>query len=615
MDERDVIATAESADEATAEATRPELADQATAEATAAGPQTTAIQEEQTADVGMEPRPVEEPASAEEPTPRAEEPPPAAHAEEPQATEAAAPPPALPSEEPAPLADEPEADEAIAPQLVLSEQAPRQRPTIVQPRAAALPRHERPRTKLVCTIGPATIDRIRELVDTGLDVARINFSHGSAETHKAAIDSVRAAAHHARRSVAVMVDLPGPKIRLGEIDGDELELQAGLPFLLRRPGGAQGAGTDRAADVSRDNLAQLLQAGDRVLLADGAAELRVTAIAADGAGVESEVVRGGTIRSRSGVNIPSERLSGPALTAEDHEAVPRALAMRPDIIAQSFVRSAADVAELRELLPAGNAPLIVAKIETRAGVDNFDEIAAVSDGVMVARGDLGVDLPFEEVPLIQKDLVRRGQVAGRFTIVATQMLESMTAAPRPTRAEASDVANAVLDGVDAVMLSAETAIGMYPLEAARARVSICTATERNGSAQLRALAANGGPPTDDQQAIARAALMLANSYPTPTAIWCFTRTGRTAEMLSVLRPLLPVVAFTLSPVVARRLAPLHAVVPVVLSAARTGEPLIRRMEAAARAQHVIGTGQSSTVVLVTTSGQADGVNRLELHQV
>jgi pyruvate kinase len=467
----------------------------------------------------------------------------------------------------------------------------------------------------VCTIGPATADRIRELVETGMDVARINFSHGSPESHKQAVDAVRAAAHHARRSVAVMVDLPGPKIRLGELDGDVIELVAGRSFRLRRAGGAEGAGTDQAADVSHDGLAGLLQPGDRILLADGAAELRVTEINGDGAGVETEVVRGGTIRSRSGVNIPSERLQGPGLTPEDHEAVPRALAMRVDVIAQSFVRSAADVAELRALLPASNAPLVVAKIETRAAVENIDEIAAAADGLMVARGDLGVDLPFEDVPLIQKDLLRRAQACGRFTIVATQMLESMTAAPRPTRAEASDVANAVLDGADAVMLSAETAIGTYPIEAARAMVSICTATERDGSAHLRGLARNGGQPADNPHAIARAALMLADSYPAPTAIWCFTRTGRTAEMLSALRPLLPVVAFTLSPVVARRLAPLHAVVPVVLSTARTGEPLIRRMESAARAQHVIEAGSSATVVLVTTSAQPEGVNRLELHQV
>ena len=466
---------------------------------------------------------------------------------------------------------------------------------------------DRSRTKLVCTIGPASAERIGELVAAGMDVARINFSHGTADDHKAYVHAVRAAAHSARRSVAVMVDLPGPKIRLGELEGGAVTLETGAPFTLRpqsqkdaslgsavqpdqvdtmssepdvddtTPAPADVAATapasgdsadaaaspdvadtadtmpsepdvddttpapadtvdmtpaapdvadapaappaakeiadeltvvddtsptpDEADDtagsamavseptrppealgnasgapVSTSSLAAQLEVGDRVLLADGAAELRVTAIS--GSDVETEVVHGGTVRSRSGVNIPSSRLTGDGLTDDDRAAIPRALELRADLIAQSFVRSADDVRALRAMLPA-DGPRVVAKIETRAAVDSFAEIAQVADGIMVARGDLGVDIPFEEVPLVQKNLLNGAASAEKFSIVATQMLESMTGAPRPTRAEASDVANAVLDGADAVMLSAETAIGAYPLEALEAMARICQATERD----------------------------------------------------------------------------------------------------------------------------------------
>lgn len=529
---------------------------------------------------------------------------------------------------------------------------------------------DRSRTKQVCTIGPASADRISELVAAGMDVARVNFSHGSPGDHRAYVHAVRSAAHSARRSVAVMVDLPGPKIRLGGLKGGVVRLENGATFTLwpeSPPEPADSAAApsddrDQAADtapeltdvhestkttseedpasndvadttgsvmavseptrapqaignasgvtVSTPDLAALLQVGDRVLLADGAAELRVTAIS--GSVVETEVVHGGTVRSRSGVNIPSSRLGGHGLTDQDRAAIPLALELRADLIAQSFVRSADDVRSLRSMLPA-DGPRVVAKIETGAAVDNFDEIAEVADGIMVARGDLGVDIPFEEVPLVQKALVRRATKAGRFSIVATQMLESMTAAPRPTRAEASDVANAVLDGADAVMLSAETAIGAFPVEALQAMARICAKTETDGSD----LTVSANPPVGIAPAdeIIAAATYIASRDPQmgASAIWCFTRSGRTAELLSLQRPGMPIIAFTLSPIVARRLAVRTAVVPMVLSA--TGakdEPLIGRMENAWRAQKSRTTFE--TVILVTTSRQPGGINRIEIHR-
>jgi pyruvate kinase len=331
----------------------------------------------------------------------------------------------------------------------------------------------RRQTQLVCTIGPATAGRVGDLVAAGMDVARVNFSHGSASDHSRAVAAVRDAARDARRAVALMTDLPGPKVRLGRLRRGVVDLEPGRSFVLRgagEPGDAGGAGTNHP------RIADDLRPGDAVLLADGAAELRV--VRSDEA-VLTEVVRGGRIRSGAGVNVPSERLSLPAVTARDRRLIPSALAFRAEFVAQSFVRRAEDVGELRALL-GGDAPRIVAKIETRSAVTNIERILAVADGIMVARGDLGVEIPFEEVPIVQKDLIRLALQHGVTVIVATQMLESMVESPRPTRAEASDVANAVLDGAHGVLLSAETAIGAYPLEAARAAVRICRYAEEHG---------------------------------------------------------------------------------------------------------------------------------------
>ncbi|MEP7378175.1 MAG: pyruvate kinase [Chloroflexota bacterium] len=509
----------------------------------------------------------------------------------------------------------------------------------------------RARTKQVCTIGPATADKIPDLVAGGMDVARINFSHGSDDDHKAYVHAVRAAAHSARRSVAVMADLPGPKLRLGDLAGGELRLSDGATFMLLAEGRVQPLAVSQAATVAdselptestgseapvepanvalaRDEsetqpdttahvaalatpgaivrgaqLAAVLQVGDRVLMADGAVELNVTDVA-DGQ-VTTDVVSGGLIRSRSGVNIPSERFGDGGVTDDDRAGVLRALELRVDLLAQSYVRSAADVLALRALLPT-DGPRVVAKIETRAAVDDFHAICAAADGIMVARGDLGVDIPFEDVPMIQKDLVRRATSAGRFSIVATQMLESMISAALPTRAEASDVANAVLDGADAVMLSAETAIGAHPVEALKAMERICRAAEQH-------VGASEATAPEPSVAITLAATMMAATSGVG-AIWCFTRTGRTAELLSLQRPSVPIVAFTLSPVVARRLAVRRGVVPLVLPAGAKNVPLNDQMEAAWRAQRS-ATADIDSVLLVTTSSQPGGINRLEFHRL
>ncbi len=467
------------------------------------------------------------------------------------------------------------------------------------------------RTKLVCTVGPASARHVAELVAAGMDVARLNFSHGTPAARAVAAGSVRAASAAADRPVAVLADLSGPKLRLGELEGGVVRLQTGRPFALRptgRPRGGPSLGPTAGAVVTYRRLAADVRPGDRVLLADGAVELRVTAVGDD---VETEVVRGGTIRSRQGVSIPSERLSTPALTARDRQDVPRALELGADFVAQSFVRRAADVRQLRDLL-GPDGPPIVAKIETRPAIDAFDEILDVVQAVMIARGDMGVELPYEEVPIVQKQLVRRALDRGIPTIVATQMLESMITSPRPTRAEASDVANAVFDGADAIMLSGETAIGAFPVLAAEAAVRIIRLCEERGTALLPAGAIV--PASGDAGALAYAASALASADLGVAAIACYTRSGRTARMLSALRPRVPIFAFSPDPVVVARLSLVHGVlartcVPPSDTAARLG--LMAWLLSESR-----DLPPGSAVALVASTAEAgSGPNLLEVHRL
>jgi pyruvate kinase len=448
------------------------------------------------------------------------------------------------------------------------------------------------RTKLICTIGPASARRIEALATAGMDVARINFSHGSHRSHAAAAAAVRRTAAVGNRPLAILTDLAGPKIRLGDLAGGAMELEAGRPFVLRAPGALHGDGSASAAEVSYGGMAADVRVGDAIFLADGAAELRVSNL--DG-GVRTEVVRGGTVRSRAGVAIPAARLSLPALTARDRTDIPRAIDLGASYIGQSFVRSADDVAELRGLL-GKDGPRIVAKIETRPAVEAFDAILEVADAVMIARGDLGVEMPYEEVPLIQKQLVRRALDRGIPSIVATQMLETMTAAPRPTRAEASDVANAVFDGADAIMLSAETAIGAYPVRAAEAAGRIASVCEIHGLAYLPDGMARA--PRTDAEALAYAAAALARTRQEIAAIGCYSRTGRTARILSSLRPGVPVIAFSPDPDVVAQLALVHGVVP------RSCAPLAEA-ERIAELNRLLGEARlvsaGATVVLVSST--------------
>lgn len=328
------------------------------------------------------------------------------------------------------------------------------------------------RTKLICTVGPASIGRLPALVAAGMDIARMNFSHGSDDDRREAFEAVREAAREAGRRVGILADLAGPKVRLGDVTTDGLELVEGMAFILAS-GSGNGNGDPRA-DTNHPGLVGDVRPGDRLLVADGTVELCVVEC---GEEIVTRVVRGGVVRSRAGVTVPSERLSLPALPEKDRLDLARALELGAGAIAPSFVRGGEEVRELRELIGARPAA-IFAKIETRAGIEQVDGILEEADGIIVGRGDLGSEMPAEEIPHIQKDLILRARTIGKPAIVATEMLQSMTVSWRPTRAEASDVANAVLDGAEGILLSAETAIGRYPVEAASAAVRIIEEAER-----------------------------------------------------------------------------------------------------------------------------------------
>lgn len=463
------------------------------------------------------------------------------------------------------------------------------------------------RTKLVCTLGPAsaTPKMVQGLVRAGASVFRVNFSHGTSEDHARMVAIVREVEAAHSRALAVLADLPGPKVRLRALDPDPTTLRPGQRFLLRPDGG----GDARGAATTYPGLAADLEPGDRVLLADGTVELTVRAI--EGDVVVTDCVRGGTVRSGQGLNVPAERLGLPAITDRDREGLARALDLQVDFVAQSFVRAAEDVRRLRGLMKDRMVP-VVAKIETRPAVENIDGILDEADAVMVARGDLGVELSMEEIPLVQKELLRKAREAGRPAVVATQMLESMIHAARPTRAEATDVANAVLDGTDAVMLSGETAVGDFPFEAASAATSIAAYVEARGGSFRAPQRVRS--PASEGAAVAHAAAAMPFAELGIRAITCFTETGRTARLLSAERPDVPVYAFVPPDDVRRSTCLLWGVEALPADVPADTDGMIAFMDEGLRGHGIVRAGESVVMAAASPAGRTT-TNMLKIHQV
>jgi len=425
--------------------------------------------------------------------------------------------------------------------------------------ARALPAHK---TRIVATIGPASEapETLARLVAAGLDVARLNLSHGDFEGHARVIERLRAVSREAGRPLAILADLPGPKLRIGRLAHEPIELHAGDAFALA-PG--DELGDARRATVSFARLPEVVGPGDTIFLNDGLVRLAVERVA--GGVVQCRVEVGGELRSGKGLNVPGVDLGLSAFTERDRECLRFALEAGVDAISQSFVESAADVAAVRAAAAElGHQPFVIAKIERRRALERAGEIVAAADGIMVARGDLGVEIPIEEIALVQKRLVQRANLAGKAVITATQMLESMTASPRPTRAEATDVANAILDGTDAVMLSGESAIGRYPVESVAMLARIAASTERLRPARavrdaLRERPREEGAPVYDLIALSVDTLIERAA---PAAVFVPTEGGTTARRIARFRPQPWIVAVSSSEASCQRLLFTWGVFPV-----------------------------------------------------
>ncbi|GAC1647283.1 MAG: pyruvate kinase [Gemmatimonadaceae bacterium] len=463
------------------------------------------------------------------------------------------------------------------------------------------------RTKIVCTLGPSssTAEQIRTLIEAGLNVARLNFSHGTHAEHAARIVAIREAARELRTPVAILGDLQGPRIRIGKL-GAPVTLAVSDEHVLV----PEALAGPTEIPVTYEELANDVRVGDRVLVDDGLLELLVMDVAPPR--VRVRVVHGGELRSHKGMNLPGVAVSAPSITEKDRADVAFAVAQGLDYVALSFVRRGDDIRALRAMVP--KEMLIIAKIEKDQALTNIDEIIRCADGVMVARGDLGVELPFEEVPLAQKRIIALANQIGRPVITATQMLESMVEHPRPTRAEASDVANAILDGTDAVMLSAETAAGAFPRLAVEAMARIIREIEVRPLGQRREERRSLQDPMSTEHAIAAATVAASRMLSSPVVV-VFTKRGLSARVVAAHRPHVPVLVLSDVERTTRQLALIWGVIPEHVPTSDDYETMVARaLEASVR----LGLARPGDRIPVTAGipfGVAGSTNQLRVETV
>jgi len=468
------------------------------------------------------------------------------------------------------------------------------------------------RTKIVCTLGPAVDGpgQLALLAHAGMNVARLNFSHGTHEEHKTRFENVRAAAAETGKCLAVLQDLCGPKIRVGNVaGGTRLRQDAAFVLTLR-----DVPGNEEAVHLPVPQMFAAVKPGDRLLIDDGLLELVVTEKA--GEDLHTRVITGGTLGSKKGISAPGVNLDIEAVTDKDEEDVRFGLALGVDFVALSFVQRAADVHRLRRIMEAeGRVVPIIVKIEMPEAVAALDEILEVSDGAMVARGDLGVEMPVEEVPMVQKRIIRACNKLGKPVITATQMLDSMIRNPRPTRAEVTDIANAVLDGTDALMLSGETAVGAYPFDAVKTMGRVAECAERDMDYERAYSERRDLYGTESvTDAIAEAVATVAHDREAK-AILCSTSSGRTARMVSRFRPRCPVLAGTTSPESYRQLALSWGVVPMLVPfPSDTDEMIANTVEAAVQGD-LVSEGDFVVMTAGTPIGVPGSTNLIKAHTV
>jgi pyruvate kinase len=476
--------------------------------------------------------------------------------------------------------------------------------------ARAAPR----RAKIVCTIGPATAspDRIADLVAAGMDVARLNFSHGDHFFHAEAYSDVRAASDAAGRAVGILADLQGPKLRIGWLAGGSAFLAGGAPVVVTAdPAADEEEGTADRLFTHYTALPTDVRPGDTILLADGTVVLTVVGVA--GGDVECVVVRGGTIRDHAGLNLPGVAVSSPSLTAKDVDDLRFALRLGVDLVALSFVRGPDDAAAVRAVMDEEVTRVpVIAKLERPEALDRLEEVIDAFDGIMVARGDLGVETALERVPLVQKRAIELCRRRAKPVIVATEMLETMVVRNRPTRAEASDVANAVLDGADALMLSAETSVGRHPIEAVRTMARIIAASESHPEAPP--VRARVERQLSEEEAIALGAVSVGGAVEAK-ALAAFTLSGAGARLLAAQRPALPVLAFTPEPRVRSQLALVWGVETFLEPAPADTDEMTARVDRAMLGLGRAEPGDAVVVVAGTPPGTEASTNTLRVHRL
>ncbi|HIZ49297.1 MAG TPA: pyruvate kinase [Candidatus Gemmiger excrementavium] len=469
------------------------------------------------------------------------------------------------------------------------------------------------KTKIVCTLGPSTDQPgiLRQLMENGMNVARFNFSHGDYEEHKGRLDALRALETEMDLPIPAMLDTKGPEIRLGTFANTTEKLTTGQKFTLTT---RDIPGTNEICSVTYKDLPRDVQPGGRIMLDDGLIELSIDKV--EDTEIHCTVKNDGTIKTKKGVNVPGVHLSMPYMSQRDRNDILFGIEQGFDLISASFTRNAQDIMEIRHLLDEHNCTMrIIAKIENQEGIDNIDEILTVADGIMVARGDMGVEIDFAEIPAIQKHLIDRAMSAGKICITATQMLDSMMVNPRPTRAEITDVANAIYDGTGAVMLSGETAAGKYPVEALKAMATIAETTEADSS--FDSLVHHAG--THDSHltisaAVGHAACTTASDIGA-SAIISASKSGETARLLSRFRPDTQIIACVLDASTRRQMNIYRGVTPLMMDYANSTDELISMSVEAAEKADLIHSGDLVVVTAGVPVGVSGTTNMIKIHMV
>lgn len=469
------------------------------------------------------------------------------------------------------------------------------------------------KTKIVCTIGPASEseEKLSLLIDKGMDVARLNFSHGNHEEHLVRIENLKRVREKAGQSTAILLDTKGPEIRTGQFDQAEIELIEGQAFTITMD---EIVGNSERCTISYKNLVNDVVAGDKILIDDGLIELLILEI--KGSEILTKVLNGGTIKNNKGVNVPNVIINLPAITPKDREDIIFGIENDIDFIAASFVRKSTDVMAIREILEENNAShiQIISKIENQEGVDNIDEILQVSDGIMVARGDLGVEIPTEEMPIVQKTLIKKCNLLGKPVITATQMLDSMIRNPRPTRAEVTDVANAIYDGTDAIMLSGETAAGKYPVESIETMARISKRIE--GTLDYESILKNRQDHREVTitNAISYATCAVARDVQAQAVITS-TTSGYTARAVSSYRPESPIIASVSQEYVSRQLSLVWGVTSILVEEVDSTDEMFEQAVKTALDENLIEAGDKVVITAGVPVGKAGTTNLIKVHLV